>query len=391
MRILVYLFIPFLLILTSCKKDQQKRELTIDVEQKSINEFQIIGSHNSYRKMTYEPLFDFVMSIQELLPDQFNPEQWDYFHYPLQKQLQSFGIRNFELDIFNDPQGGNFYYRRGLSFVNEDEASGIDELLNPGFKILHLPDFDYETHNYTFKSALTEIRDWSTSNPNHFPIIIMVEAKNSGISDYSPLVGMTEVIPYDATSPELLDAEVKEVFGENLNGIITPDKFRGDYASINEALKERGWPKLADARGKILFVIQGSSLKSFYLQGRPNLEDRAMFIFGEPGQAHTAMVIRNNPVSSYEEIKELVKKGYIVRTRADANTDEARSGDTHRRDIAFASGAQIISTDYYRADPRSDTSENWSNYEVSFDNEAVGRWNPMFSQKENTDFLYIYK
>ena len=37
----------------------------------------------------------------------------------------------------------------------------------------------------------------------------------------------------------------------------------------------------------------------------------------------------------------------MVRTRADADTVEAREGLTQRRDRAFASGAQAISTDYY--------------------------------------------
>ena len=37
-----------------------------------------------------------------------------------------------------------------------------------------------------------------------------------------------------------------------------------------------------------------------------------------------------------------------------------RSGDVRRRDAAFASGAQFISTDYPRADPR------WPGYSVAF-------------------------
>ena len=37
----------------------------------------------------------------------------------------------------------------------------------------------------------------------------------------------------------------------------------------------------------------------------------------------------------------------MVRTRADANTMQARNNDTSQREQAFASGAQAISTDYY--------------------------------------------
>ena len=44
--------------------------------------------------------------------------------------------------------------------------------------------------------------------------------------------------------------------------------------------------------------------------------------------------------------------GFIVRTRADADTREARSGDTARRAAALASGAQYVSTDYLWPDAR---------------------------------------
>ena len=44
--------------------------------------------------------------------------------------------------------------------------------------------------------------------------------------------------------------------------------------------------------------------------------------------------------------KLLLKKGYIVRTRTDADTKEARHNNFIRRDMAFQSGAQILSTDY---------------------------------------------
>jgi hypothetical protein len=47
-----------------------------------------------------------------------------------------------------------------------------------------------------------------------------------------------------------------------------------------------------------------------------------------------------------------VNQGFLIRTRADADTREARSGDTARREAALASGAQFISTDYQDPDPR---------------------------------------
>jgi hypothetical protein len=50
-------------------------------------------------------------------------------------------------------------------------------------------------------------------------------------------------------------------------------------------------------------------------------------------------------------IREMVQAGYLVRTRADVSTAEARSGDTARRDNAFQSGAHYVSTDYPEVSP----------------------------------------
>ncbi len=47
-----------------------------------------------------------------------------------------------------------------------------------------------------------------------------------------------------------------------------------------------------------------------------------------------------------------VRAGFLVRTRADEFAVEARGNDTARRDAAFASGAQIVTTDFLVADAK---------------------------------------
>jgi hypothetical protein len=79
----------------------------------------------------------------------------------------------------------------------------------------------------------------------------------------------------------------------------------------------------------------------------------------------------NDPVSQFEQIQKLVKAGFIVRTRADADTAEARKNDTNRREKAFASGAQFISTDYPQPDLR------LSNYDARLEGGVVVRPNPV--------------
>ena len=77
-----------------------------------------------------------------------------------------------------------------------------------------------------------------------------------------------------------------------------------------------------------------------------------MFTDSSPGAPEAAFVKQNDPLDD-PAIPTLVAAGYVVRTRADADTVEARSGDTGPRDAAIASGAQWVSTDYPVANPSS--------------------------------------
>ena len=77
-----------------------------------------------------------------------------------------------------------------------------------------------------------------------------------------------------------------------------------------------------------------------------------MFTASEPGQPDAAVLVRDDPVKERGTIADLVRRGYFVRTRADADTVEARENKTARREDALASGAQVISTDYPVADKR---------------------------------------
>ena len=108
-----------------------------------------------------------------------------------------------------------------------------------------------------------------------------------------------------------------------------------------------GWPTLDDSAGKVLFMIDnGGDKRDLYRAGQPSLEGRVMFTNATPGSPDAAFVKMNDPVGHVEEIQELVRDGYVVRTRSDEPTIEARSGDTTMRDAALASGAQWVSTDY---------------------------------------------
>jgi len=390
-RNLGIILILALAVLASCKKDvslkpdenQNSIPTTVDSTNfLKINQLQIIGSHNSYRIHTYQPIYDFVQSISFLLPSQYNPDGWDYTHAPFLEQFNTYKIRSVEIDIYNDPQGGNFYNRQGNVLISEPVESGIPELQPPGFKVLHIPDFDYMTHYYTFKAALQDIKDWSEAHPNHVPFIIHIESKEETVGSViggivpNINVNFTQAVPFDAAAADALDAEIKSVFGENLDMLITPDDLRGNYSTLNEAVLNDNWPTLGEARGKIMMVMEGPCVP-FYVSGHPSLQGRAIFVYANPGEPEAAFVLKNDAIPDETVISGLVQQGYFVRTRSDADTQEARTGDYSRMNAAFASGAQIISTDYYRPDPRYTTDPGWTDYHVSFPDSSMFRINPV--------------
>ena len=79
----------------------------------------------------------------------------------------------------------------------------------------------------------------------------------------------------------------------------------------------------------------------------------------------------NDPVRDFERIRSLVRQGFLVRTRADADTIEARANDPTRREKALASGAQFVSTDFAESRPE------LSPYRVRLPGEVVARPNPI--------------
>ncbi|HXH19638.1 MAG TPA: phosphatidylinositol-specific phospholipase C1-like protein [Chitinophagales bacterium] len=382
-------FVPFsiALLLSACKEEtvellqnNNHNDTTVSAmasDSLRLNQIQVIGSHNSYRLKTYEPLFNFLQGISGILPSSLDPDGLDYTHLPLDSQFSDYGIRQIELDIYYDPNGGLFYNRVGNRLINEPVESNIPELNQPGFKVLHIADIDYQTNYFTFRQALQAVKDWSDAHPRHLPIFILIETKETTLAGIVPLYPWTETLPFDAAAMDAIDREIKDVFGESLGKVITPDDVRGEFATLNEAVTTAGWPRIGESRGKVVFLLNnGGSVKDYYLQGHPSLQGRIMFVNSGAGKPESAFIMENNSKQT-ADIRQWVKQGYLIRTRADDGTDEARTGDVSSRDSALASGAQLISTDYYRPDPRHDTSSVWTDYSVRFPGNAVARLNPV--------------
>jgi len=349
-----------------------------------LNQIQVIGSHNSYKKLPESRVMKFLMKKRKLLGKGLDPIGIDYGHTTIDSQFTQYLMRGLEIDIYNDPKGGVYYKRRINAFVpGLHQKSGVQELLRPGFKVLHIKDVDYLTYYYTLKEALAAIKTWSDAHPNHLPLFINIETKTYGPAEASGILrflGFKRMVPFDATACDSIDAEVKSIFGNNLDNILTPDRLRGNYTSLDDMAKHNGWPLLDDCSGKIVFIMLGDA-KELYGAGHPSLTGRAMCTYSSPGKPECAFIMKDNPVRDSALIKQLVLQGYIVRTRSDAETVEARNNDNIRKLAAFASGAQITSTDYYRPDTR------LSNFKVQWDGIHAARVNPVNTKVKMGEWL----
>ena len=97
-----------------------------------------------------------------------------------------------------------------------------------------------------------------------------------------------------------------------------------------------------DTRGQVYFVLDnGADIDAAYRDGTPQLEGRVLFTSAGADRSDGAVVKLNDPEDG-AAICAAVADGHIVRTRADADLVV----DETRRDLALATGAQIVSTDF---------------------------------------------
>ena len=340
----------------------------LDRHDLKINEIQVLGTHNSY-SLPVDPRLvrlaeprlaqltariaampaDRQALFREEHPNPMTPaDMLNYRHRDIPAQLDA-NIRNPEFDLYPDPVGGLFLkpagYRvlraQGVADLLPHDVTGLDQ---PGFKVLHIPDYDFRSHCPVFQACLAKLRAWSDAHPGHIPLFVMLEAK----VDALPLFpDPTRPVGYDRTRFDELDREILTAIGRDR--IITPDDVRAGYPTLNAAIRAHNWPRLSAARGKMLFMISTASGPSgtlSYLDGHPSLAGRVAGLRGEPGEDHSAYLLLDNALVRGADIRRYVAEGYLVRTRTDIETWEAKTNDRTRADAAFASGAQIVSTDF---------------------------------------------
>ncbi len=304
-----------------------------------LNDLQALGSHNSYHLRTPP---EFRAALEKVLPGV--TKLWDYEHDPLDKQFGAQGVRQIELDVHLDPDAR--YATRHAMPLAQLPADAPAEMKQPGLKVFHVQELDFASNCLTFVACLTTVKQWSDANPGHAPIMILIEAKEDKLPD---IMSFTQPVPFDAAGLGQIDTEIRSVFQESQ--LVTPDQVRGSYKTLEEAVLADNWPTLGQSRGKVMFTLDNSDMRQMYAEGHPSLQGRVMFTDAEPGEPEAAFVERNDAKEKQAEITQLVKKGYVVRTRSDGDTKEARDNDMSSAQAGLASGAQWISTDYPVTDP----------------------------------------
>ncbi|WP_298745262.1 phosphatidylinositol-specific phospholipase C1-like protein [uncultured Brevundimonas sp.] len=307
-----------------------------------LNDLLMVGTHNSYKEAMPASLMALLRQA-----DPGRADGLDYSHQPLSRQLDD-GARQLEIDVYYDPEGGRFLNPAGLAVAGLTlDPVRRAALAEPGFKVMHVQDVDVFSVCVLLADCLGVIRRWSLAHPDHAPLLLMFNAK----TDASPLPRGTSALPFDAAAWDALDREVQNVFPAD--ALITPDDVQGDHPTLREAVLAGAWPTLGQARGKVLFALdEGEEKAAAYRGARRSLEGRIFFINTDEASPAAAYLTLNDPVSDGSRIRAAVQAGFIVRTRADADTAEARANDVRRRDAALASGAQYVSTDYMRPDAR---------------------------------------
>jgi hypothetical protein len=239
----------------------------------TIVDVQALGTHNSYH----------------IEPDTVVDATHTYTQPPLDQQAD-LGVRAFELDVHLDPEGV--------------------------FHVLHLPVLDPLSTCDTLGDCIGILRTWSDAHPCHSPFQLWIEPKDDvdGTGDGYVLL--------DGHIAELDDAITAAWPREQL---ITPDDVRGDAATLPDAIHEKGWPLLADSRGKMFVsLLDSSDARAEYVGDAPDLAGRVMFANPDTeDDAYAGTFKLDDPIDQAPAIRSAVADGFL----ATSNVDEAGQPD----------------------------------------------------------------
>jgi hypothetical protein len=317
-----------------CRPDWMDANLRLD-------QLQVVGTAESYKLRPDSAVLGLIR-----MGGKQAAQEVDYALPPISAQLDT-DVRALAFDVAYDPKGGAYKNPAGASMAMDllpDDY--VKAMSKPGFKAIHVLDVDYRSSCLLLSECLQQVAAWSKAHPRHLPIVITLRTNDTK----TPIPGATHPLPCDEMALNALESEIRAAFTPDQ--IFTPDRLQGRYPSLRDAAMAHAWPKLGAVRGKVIFVLDDSMAKARAYQGhRVSLEGRLMFVAADQASPLAAFINIPDPVKDEARIRDAVGAGFMVITRADDDAHEARANNPVRRDAAFASGAQIIRTDFIHPDP----------------------------------------
>lgn len=267
-----------------------------------LNDVQILASHNSYKKKG-SALGKLFIGLGDSF-EEANALKYGYENFT--NQLNT-GMRSMEIDV---------------------------RLRKTSFVLTHVPLVDNSSVAPDFAMGLEEIKLFSDHNPNHFPIIILMEIKD----DWMVLDHALQNIGPEQL--ESLDKLLIEKLGETL---YMPNEMLETGKTLQETVTSTGWPSVQSLLGKVVFILHPGSFTTSYVGLDESLSSQAMFpglYKDEVDQDFASFVVHND--IDIVSISSLVNQGFIVRTRI----DDYLSFEQENYENAILSGAQILSSDF---------------------------------------------
>ncbi|MEE2759133.1 MAG: Ca2+-dependent phosphoinositide-specific phospholipase C [Candidatus Thermoplasmatota archaeon] len=266
------------------------------LEEVRLNHLRMKGTHNSYHEKT--------IGVSTITPEN------NYTHANLSVQADRLGVRQFELDVHFIP---------GM-----------------GLRVFHT-NLDPSTNCLGFSGCMQVLLDWSNANQHHAPLWIFVEPKDEPF-----LVEELDIL-------NMIQEEINKTWPAEQQ--ITPADVQGDATDLRTAITTVGWPTLEESRGKVIFVLlDKTDIRDYYVSQNPTLENQSMFAIVEENHSLASVISFVNPDTHGERLRTASELGFMVRTRPDEATIEAREINYTRFDLALETGANFITTDFPGSD-----------------------------------------
>ena len=277
-----------------------------------LNEIAILGTHNSYQTLATSETRFLMGIIDAITLKKLGLNTFDFEMDTLTEQLEM-GVRNVEIDI-----------------ETLDKDNKIE------FKVTHNSLIDNASSAYDFEKALKEIKMWSDNNPNHIPVIIIVEPK-------SFVIEINGLKKFSLEYAKELEKVVADTLGDSL---LTPADMLRDYSSFKEMRENDDWISLKEAQGKILVLLHDCDVTESYIALDETIRTQKMFPmlrYDDRNETYTSFILENDAFRANDRKAENIdESNLIVRTRADVYPEYS----DERYKVIEDCGSQIITTDF---------------------------------------------